>query len=93
MFAVARIGDGFSDSDTVATGSGNVFINNLPCGRITDQTSGHGCFPPATIITGSGLVFVNNLAIARLTDLHSTHCCVTCHDGIINSGSGDVFSG
>lgn len=97
MFAIARIGDGFSDGDTVATGSGNVFADNLPVARLSDQTTGHGCYPPTTIITGSGVVFVNNLPVARLTDQNHVHCCTVfpfpCDSGIINGASGDVFTG
>lgn len=96
MLAVARITDTFSDSDHVATGSGNVFANGLPVARLTDQTTGHGCWPPSVIITGSGSVFVNNLPLARLTDQHAVHCCPLppdCHSAVISTGSGNCFSG
>lgn len=91
---VARMTDKFTDNDTIASGSGNVFINNLPCARLTDTTTGHDCWPPTVIVGGSGSVFVNNLPLARLTDPHAVHCCLAaCHSGIISTGSGDVFSG
>jgi uncharacterized Zn-binding protein involved in type VI secretion len=98
MLPVARLGDTFADTDVIASGSGNVFINNIPCARLSDTTTGHGpppCFwPPTVIVGGSGSVFVNNLPIARLSDPHAVHCCgPSCHDSVINSGSGNVFSG
>lgn len=98
MLAIARIGDQFACTDVIAGGSGNVFVNNIPVARLGDPTTGHGpppCFwPPTVIINGSGSVFVNNLPIARMTDKLATHCCgPACHDSVIVSGSGDVFSG
>lgn len=101
--AVARLGDKFTDTDTIATASGNVFVNNLPAARLTDMTTGHslpghGVYPPVPITTGSGSVFANNLAIARLTDTHAIHCDTPhpgsdCHVAVISTASGNVFSG
>ena len=98
--AVARLTDKFLDTDVIATGSGDVFVNNLPVARLTDTTTGHtlpdhGFYPPVAISSGSGSVFVNNLAIARLTDKHLPHCDPhpDCHDSVISTASGDVFSG
>lgn len=101
--AVARIGDKFLDTDTIAAGSGDVFVNNLPAARLGDATTGHTLpghtfYAPTTISTGSGSVFVNNMPLARLTDKHLVHCDVghpasDCHDSVISTGSGDVFSG
>lgn len=101
--AVARLGDTFTDTDIVATGSGDVFINNKPCARLGDMTTGHtlpnhGVYPPVPIISGSGSVFVNNKPIVRLGDAHAVHCDpphpdTDCHDGVINTASGNVFSG
>ena len=101
--AVARIGDTFTDTDTIAQGSGDVFVNNIPIARLTDITTGHTLpfhplFVPIPINSGSGSVFANNLPIARLTDTHAMHVDpphppTHPHDGIINSASGDVFSG
>lgn len=100
---VARIGDIFTDTDTIAQGSGNVFCNNIPVARLGDVTTGHTLpghtfYPSVPITTGSGSVFVNNVPIARLTDLHAVHCdsphpVSDCHDGAISSASGNVFSG
>jgi len=98
MLPVARLSDTFTDGDSISTGSGNVFVNGLPIARLSDRTTGHGpppCFWPSTVITtGSGSVFVNGLPVARMTDKHEVHCCGTsCHDAIINTGSGNVFVG
>lgn len=94
VMAVARIGDSFTDGDTVAQGSGNVFVNNLPVARLGDATTGEGCYPSVVIISGSGSVFANNIPVARLGDLKSVHCCDDdCHDGVISSASGNVFTG
>ena len=101
--AVARIGDSFTDTDTIMEGSGDVFVNNIPVARLGDKTTGHTLpghtfFPSVPINTGSGSVFVNNIPIARLGDTHIIHCDIPhpsshCHDGAISTASGDVFSG
>ena len=99
--AVARIGDKFLDNDAVAVGSTDVFANNIGVARMTDMTTGHtdppdhGLYPPVPITTGSGSVFVNNLPVARLTDKHAVHCDPhpDCHDSVISTASGNVFSG
>ena len=104
MPANARIGDTFDDTDTIAMGSGDVFINNLPAARLTDLTMGHSLpghtfYPPIHIDSGSGSVFINNLPAARVGDTHAEHCDTPghpgsdCHTGTIVTGSGDVFSG
>ena len=103
MPAVARLGDKFADTDEIATGSGDVFVNGLPCARFSDVTTGHSLpghtfYPSVPINTGSGSVFVNGLPIARLGDKHAVHCdqphnASDCHDSIISTGSGNVFSG
>lgn len=95
MPAVGRIGDGFSDGDTQAEGSGDVFANGIPVARLGDSTTGHGCFPPVPVVAGSGSVFVNGIPVARLGDAHDVHCCPNqgCHNGVFAEGSGNVFSG
>lgn len=97
---VATVGDVFLDTDVIASGSPNVFINNKPVARLGDMTTGHtlpghGFYPPVPITSGSGLFFANNLPAARLTDTHGIHCDPhpDCHDSIISTGSGDVFAG
>jgi uncharacterized Zn-binding protein involved in type VI secretion len=99
----ARLGDTFTDTDVIAEGSGNVFVNGIPKARLGDLTTGHtlpghGFYPPVPIIEGSGSVFVNGIPAARLGDKHAIHCdpphpASDCHDGVINTGSGDVFIG
>ena len=101
--AVARIGDKFLDTDTVATGSGDVFVNNIPVARLSDKTlghtlPGHGFYPPVPIIDGSGSVFCNNLPVASIGSKHAVHCdpphpSPDCHDGAITVGSTDVITG
>ena len=104
MPAVARIGDTFDDTDTIATGSGDVFVNNLPIARLGDVTTGHTLpghtfYPSIDIDSGSGTVFANNKAVARVDDTHAQHCdtpghpASDCHIGTIVVGSGDVFAG
>jgi len=100
----ARIGDTFTDTDVIAEGSGNVFVNGIPKARLGDKTIGHTLpghtfYPPVPIIEGSGSVFVNGLPAARVGDKHAIHCdtpghpASDCHDAIINTGSGNVFIG
>lgn len=95
MPAVTRIGDGYTDGDTQAEGSGDVFCNNIAVARLADATTGHGCWPPAVVDSASSTVFCNNIPVARLGDTHTTHCCpsVGCHNGTFSEGSGDVFAG
>ena len=101
---VARMGDKFSDDDTIGAGSGDVFMNGMPAARMTDMTTGHyvpghGFYPPAPIITGSSSVFVNGLPLVRFTDKHAPHCDTKlehdpppdCHDGVIITSSGSAF--
>ena len=97
MSAAARLGDPISCGDTIAGGSGNVFINGMPAARQTDVTAGHGCFPPTTIQVGSATVFINGLPAARVGDAIVSHTCnVTpfpTHGGTVAVGSGNVFIG
>lgn len=95
MPAAERIGDSYNDGDHQAVGSGNVFVNGIPFARLSDSTTGHGCFPPANVSSASGNVFVNNRGAARLGDSHSVHCCLPpgspCHDAQFVAGSPDVY--
>jgi len=98
---VARITDKLSDTDTIVTGSGDVFVNNLPVSTITSLTAGHtlpghNFYPPTVIVTGSGSVFVNNLPISRVNDAtapHSDPPHSDQHSAVITTGSGNVFAG
>jgi uncharacterized Zn-binding protein involved in type VI secretion len=95
MGNVVRIGDKVSCGDHSATGSSDVFANNLPItheGRRT--TVGHACFPPTIFITGfSSTVFVNNqpVALKDQTNIKPHRCSGTPHGGIAIEGSPDVY--
>ena len=95
MPAVGRIGDSFSCGDIVAGGSPDVFDHGIPVARLSDPTTGHGCWPPTTIAEGSGTVFVNGIPLARAGDANVPHTCPPIpetHSGNIVGGSPDVFS-
>ncbi len=100
MPAVARIADVLSDTDIIAEGSGNVFVNNIPATRMADKTTGHtlpshNFYPPVPIVTGAGSVFINNIPVARVTDIGAVHKDPPhsdSHSGIIITGSPDVFA-
>lgn len=95
MSAVTREGDMNTGHGThppvpLITGSPNVFINGLPCGRQTDTYSLHvdplGVSPHTGHISkGSSTVFVNGLPIARVGD------SVSC-GGTVAQGSPNVFA-
>ena len=98
MPAVSRIGDAVSvhpcgGSNAVATGSGNVFANNIAVTRNdgTDTNTPHLfdsppiCVPHVTSLTsGSSNVFVNGNKVGRKGDTYS--CGVS-----ILAGSPNVF--
>lgn len=92
MPAAVRLGDPVSCGDTMAQGSGNVFVNGMPFSRQgIDLTAGH-CFPPVPVVSGSPSVFVNNRPADRVGDPISVHCCGnSCHSGSMANGSPDVF--
>jgi len=113
MPKVARLGDkldtgGHGPSPTITTASGDVFTNNIPTARLSDNTSGHKDrynktgFNPIPIGKGSGNVFVNNLPIARVGDTTNTHGDTAYgrrnrhkdspHKDTISQGSGDVIA-
>jgi len=100
--AVAFKGAVFDDTDTVGSGSSDVFVNGVPMARIGDFTTGHtspghGFYPGVPIIGGAGSVFANNLPVAAKGDKHAVHCdpphpSPDCHDGTLIEGSPDVFT-
>lgn len=92
MPAAIRIGDPISCGDTMAQGSGNVFVNGIPFSRRgIDLTAGH-CYPPVPIIAASPNVFVNSANADRVGDPIPPHCCGdSCHSGNAAAGSPDVF--
>jgi uncharacterized Zn-binding protein involved in type VI secretion len=95
MPAVARLGDPgvvHCSGYTIATASGDVFVNDRGAVRVGDSSTSHlrpGSPCPAhtsAVSSGSGSVYVNGRALARKGDPLSG-CTV------IAQGSGDVFAG
>lgn len=95
MPAVTRVGDNDTGHDAcggrpLASGSGDVFVNGINCGRQTDSYVPHGCIVHAphsgVIASGDPTVYVNGLQIGRIGDP------VSC-GGSVAVGSGNVFSG
>lgn len=72
------------------SGSGNVFINNLPALRKGDALAPHGCGKcrphGRAVSSGSSTVFVNGKPLARVGD------GIDC-GGQMSKGSPDVFAG
>ena len=56
--------------------------------RLTDECTGHGCYPARPNAQGSPDTFVNGLAVHRVTDAWESHCCgPACHGAQQASGS------
>ena len=94
MPLVARIGDADTNpppcsAGQCATGSPNVFANNIPVHRVGDTNTPHGyilCIPHVTqLATGSPNVFVNNIQCGRLGDQYT--CGI-----LVNAGSPNVVA-
>lgn len=95
MPAATRLGDNNTGHDAcppvpLVTASGNVFINGLGAGRLSDSYASHSCINhdphSGSISSGSSTVFINGLAAARIGD------SVSC-GGSVAEGSGNVFIG
>ena len=95
MPAVTRIGDAdvaHCSGMTRAEGSPNVYANNIPISRESDNNTGHllpGVPCPshaAPITTGSATVFINGLGCGRIGDV-ITGCTS------VAAGSPNVFAG
>ena len=95
MPAQTRVGDLNTGHDAcppvpLAAGSGNVFINGIPAGRVGDPYDPHSCYVHAAhsgvIASGSGSVFINGIPAGRIGD------SVSC-GGSVAEGSPDVFVG
>lgn len=92
MPAVARRGDPgvvHGSGYSIASGSGDVLVNDRPAARVGDRSTTHrrpGGRHVSTIAAGSGSVFVNDRPLAREGDRLSS--CTS-----IAAGSGDVFAG
>lgn len=95
MTAAARIGDPIGCGDTVAAGSGNVFINGIPASRVGDSTAGHPCGPPTVLAAGSTTVFVNGIASAWVGSSIVSHgtCGGPPHANVVTVGSPTVIIG
>ena len=95
MPAVTRIGDAdvaHCSGMTRAEGSPNVYANNIPISRESDNNTGHllpgdPCpIHAAPITTGSATVFINGLGCGRIGDA-ITGCTS------VAAGSPNVFAG
>ncbi len=61
--------------------------------RLGDTCTGHGCFPSRPSSSASPDVFANGIPVHRHGDSWSSHCCgLSCHGGVLASGSGTVFA-
>lgn len=60
----------------------------------TDQTTGHGCWPPTLPIQASMNVFCNGKAEVRVGDAYMVHCCPGkgCHQGKAASGATKTYT-
>lgn len=95
MAGATRLGDNSTGHDACApvplvTASGNVFINGMGAGRITDKYAAHGCDAHPShqdsINVGSATVFINGLNAARIGD-------AVVLAGSVAQGSGNVIIG
>lgn len=87
MLNAARVGDATAHGGALCSGSGNVFVNNLPAAMVGLSVApcalGHGA---AAVASGSCSVYINNLPAARCGD-------VTCCGAAVATGSCDVYVG
>lgn len=62
-------------------------------GRLGDNHTGHGCFPPTPCDKGSSNVIVNGKPAMRVGDTFVTHCCPNkgCHTPVLAKGSSTVI--
>ena len=91
MAGAARIGDTLSDSDHIAQGSPDFFINNKPIALKGNATTGHGCFVPSTITDPvASTFFVNGIPVAFAGSTNVPHVCPA--SGAIDSGAVIQFS-
>ncbi len=64
-----------------------------PAGRLGDQHSGHGCFPPTPCVSASPNVLTNKRGAMIVGSMFVTHCCPKkgCHPPVLASGSSSVI--
>lgn len=60
--------------------------------RLRDMCTGHGPYPPRPNCQGSPDVFINSLPAHRKTDSWLIHCHISCHTGMLATGSPTVFT-
>jgi len=60
---------------------------------LSDQCSGHSCWPSRPNITASSDVIINGRGAQRVGDQYVVHCCPDsgCHPGAVIQGSSTVF--
>lgn len=60
----------------------------------TDQSTGHGCWPPTVPASASINVFVNGKAEVRVGDTYVSHCCPKkgCHVGTALTGATRTYT-
>ena len=62
-----------------------------PATRLSDNCTGHPCYPPRPSNSGSPNVITNGLNQMRVSDTYASHCCgPSCHGGMLASGSSNV---
>lgn len=91
MPGAARIGDTLSDSDHIAEGSPDFFVNNIPIALKGNATTGHGCYVPSTITDPvASTFFVNGIPVAFGGSTNVPHVCPP--SGHVDSGAVVQFS-
>lgn len=67
----------------------------MPQATISENTTGHGCWPPTTICEGASTVISENLPASRVGDACIPHTCTQepypTHAPAIASGSSTVI--
>lgn len=64
-----------------------------PAGRLNDNQSGHGCYPPSPCNKASSNVIINKKGAMRVGDTFVPHCCPVpgCHTPVLAKGSSTVI--
>ena len=63
-----------------------------PLSRLTDITTGHGCYAPSVGVTASANVMVNGLAAHKVEDTFTPHTCGTdVHPDVASVGATKVL--
>ncbi|MBW2736631.1 MAG: PaaR repeat-containing protein [Deltaproteobacteria bacterium] len=59
--------------------------------RLSDECTGHGCFPARPNIEGSKDTFADDLKAHCFSHKWGSHCCGGCHASTLCAGSPDVY--